>query len=943
MDRPSAWWRTVDIGHICTVRFDKVTLAIAAVGVGVAILLGTQGVVAGALFAVVTGFAASALWQLWQNWLARAAREGELEKARSRYALPAAALDGGVSQLLRPEEEVVPFRPRSELQQLVRWVAREEHVGIQLITGAGGVGKTRLARQLAYEIAGWRTQWVPAGLEGEAAGTAREVGEPVLLVVDYAETRSGLQGLLTEVVNRTDGPDMRVLLLARSAGEWWRQLIVNSEFRLREALAMVQPVALGAVSDHSNQQEIYHDALKAFARRLGVECPDVRLTLVDPDAVVLVVHAAALLEVLDHSSAAQAGSVLGSMQDAVAGLLRHEARYWQQSQAARGLRLDTDVTRRVVAAGCLLGADDETAANQVLASITDLADSAELRGRTARWLHELYPTDDGISSGEWIGSLQPDLLTEQLVVGVLGEYPELTSSLLADSPPWRVSRALTVLARAALVDPRAAGQLDQVLRADPKHLVLPALDVAVETNPNVGGMIEPLIESGELSDHFLEHVLAAIPHETLALLETAVAVSQRLADGSERGSHKRGVRLVYLSNWLSDLGRREEALTAVEEAVAIERPLAQAAPDEFLPDLAIALDNLSDRLFDLGRREEALAAVEEAVAINRALVQAAPDESLPGLASSLNSLSDRLSDSKRHEEALAASRESVAIRRALAQARPEMFQSDLAYSLKTQAGHLADHGRIEEALAANDEAVDVFRRLTRMQPDAFWPILSSALNNQANYLLTLGRLSDALVAIGEAVAIRRILVRDRPEAFLPMLAMSLHNQSGILFRVDQHEDALAAISEAVTMCRQLAQTQPNVFLSELANTLNRQIKQLGELRRYREALTSIDEAVATYRQLVLVSPDEFQPQLALSLRGQSIFRLMLNGPGDALAPGDEAAALYRKLNQANPGAFRRELAESLRALAGILTDLDRESDAAAARTEAAQLGKDDDS
>jgi tetratricopeptide (TPR) repeat protein len=59
-----------------------------------------------------------------------------------------------------------------------------------------------------------------------------------------------------------------------------------------------------------------------------------------------------------------------------------------------------------------------------------------------------------------------------------------------------------------------------------------------------------------------------------------------------------------LSADLSDLGRREDALTAGEEAVAAYRALAAARPDAFLPDLARSLTNLTSRLADLGRREE---------------------------------------------------------------------------------------------------------------------------------------------------------------------------------------------------------------------------------------------------------------------------------------------------------------------------------------------------
>lgn len=59
-------------------------------------------------------------------------------------------------------------------------------------------------------------------------------------------------------------------------------------------------------------------------------------------------------------------------------LLWHEARYWEHSQARYGLSpgLGATVTRRVVAAGTLVGADDEESAVTLLAAIGDLAEPA---------------------------------------------------------------------------------------------------------------------------------------------------------------------------------------------------------------------------------------------------------------------------------------------------------------------------------------------------------------------------------------------------------------------------------------------------------------------------------------------------------------------------------------------------------------------------------------
>ena len=55
------------------------------------------------------------------------------------------------------------------------------------------------------------------------------------------------------------------------------------------------------------------------------------------------------------------------------------------------------------------------------------------------------------------------------------------------------------------------------------------------------------------------------------------------------------------------------------------RELAAAQPDAFRPDLAMSLNNLAVRLGELGRPEDALAAIQEAVTIYRELVVRRPD------------------------------------------------------------------------------------------------------------------------------------------------------------------------------------------------------------------------------------------------------------------------------------------------------------------------------
>ena len=172
--------------------------------------------------------------------------------------------------------------------------------------------------------------------------------------------------------------------------------------------------------------------------------------------------------------------------------------------------------------------------------------------------------------------------------------------------------------------------------------------------------------SQPVSRETLTRVAVVSPYPSLALAAHAVVVLQQLADGSAEESDRAGW-LVDLSNRLADLGRREEALAAVERAVTIRRQLAEARPDAFLPDLAMSLNNQSNRLADLGRREEALAAIEQAAEIYRQLAEARPAAFLPNLAAVLTNLADTLSLFNREAEASTIREEAEAAIGALAE------------------------------------------------------------------------------------------------------------------------------------------------------------------------------------------------------------------------------------------------------------------------------------
>ena len=867
--------------HHETVRIDSRIAALAVLTVAVAIGLGfLAGAWAGVL-AAFAGLIPTALWELVRERGERDAAETARRKAMlaqfpidpttaGSAAGPSTYVpERGAAWYLRPEAQVVPFWPRPELDELRDWCVATGYLGVRLVTGSGGAGKTRLAVQLTHELAdtGWSTIWVPYGSERAAVGAVRTMGGPALLIVDYAETRLNLADMLAEAAGAGDAPDMRVLLLARSPGEWWQRILDGAAYSLSVVLETATPVNLGPVIVAGKQNEVFDKAVVAFAERLHMARPNVEFMLTDPNAVVLVIHAAALLAVLDHVSARSESGQPQTEAEVLAGLLRHESRYWHKAATARGLALDPSVESLAVTVGCLIGAHSEANAIAMLTRISDLADSAERRGQTARWLHDLYPvvheaTDD--RSGDWIGPLRPDRVAEQLVVTELSSRPDEVPNLLSTLGKRQAFRALTVLGRAALADPQAVSLLKAAFDADFENLAIPALTVAIETNPSIAELINHRLATLPPPIDMLERIADALPYPTIALADTAVAVYQLLVDQTV-DDHRHAEWLVALSMRLAAVGRHEEALALSNSAARSYRNLAKVQPAVYLNHLATSLNNLSADLSDQGRLEESLAAITEAVSIRRDLARASASAFLPSLAMSLSNESTCLSDLGRWEQALAASHEATSIYRTLAKSQPDKFLSHLAMSLDSESVDLSTLGAAEDALAASGEAIAIYRTLAKDRSDALLPDLATALSNHSNHLSDLGRHEEALTAIEESVMIRGSLSKVQPKAFTPVLALGLNNQSNRLADLERWEEALTVIEESTAIYRSLSKTRPGVFLDELAASLHNQSWRLSSLGRLDQALAASEEAVSIYRGLAMSYPDRFLPRLARTL------------------------------------------------------------------------------
>ncbi|MGV9865702.1 tetratricopeptide repeat protein [Rhodococcus koreensis] len=897
---------------------------------------------------------------------------GRRDRARSRR--------GGrisPSMLLRADYEAVTFHGRDRvLGELTDWCTDPAPGwSVRLVIGPGGSGKTRLARRFVADLdcrAGPgrdpRQSWVAGFLDTPSAHRAVPLEQladsavPVLVVIDYAETRTEQVTELLRLLETGDGAPVRVLLLARAAGDWWD--------RLAREVDVGGPVGdvteLPALDDTpADRDGAFDTAVHDLAGELGAVMPAASgvdwaaraaAITAPPDlhedryGNPLTLQLAALLRLLDPHPSPTGRDGVGTPERDL--LTLHEQKYWQDT-APVGLHLQPPVLAQAVTAATVCGAATDVEARDLLATLPGLAGQpANTLIAVDTWLQGLYPAPPG---HRW-GTLQPDRVGEHLTATTLDDNSALLSALLTTTGDPQRHQALTVLARTlanrtvpAQTRDRLGGQLREVFTTGETGATLAeiALEVATETAEP-----RPLIDAvAAVSDTFtdaqLEHLARQFPRYSLALADLAASVTTALVDRLRHTARNTDHPDTFLPDlaWalnnqslrLADLGRREDALTAIDEAVQIHRELAEARPDAFRPGLALALTHQSLWLADLGRREDALTAIDEAVQIHRELAEARPDASRPGLALALTHRSGALAGLGRREDALTAIDEAVQIHRELAEARPDASQPDLAMALHNQSNALAGLGRREDALTAIDEAVLVYRELAEARPDASRPALAGALTNQSLWLGELGRREDALTAIDEAVQIHRELAEARPDAFRPALALALTNQSVGLVRLGRREDALTAIDEAIQIHRELAEARPDASRPDLAMALTNQSGALAELGRREDALTAGDEAVQIHRELAEARPDAFRPGLALALTNWSLGLAGLGRREDALTAIDEAVQIHRELAEARPDASRPDLAMALTNQSLGLAGLGRREDALTAGDEAVQI------
>jgi tetratricopeptide (TPR) repeat protein len=785
------------------------------------------------------------------------------------------------SRLLRAEEALLPFDSarQPEIDKLNEWLDdTERSQTVRLITGAGGQGKTRLSLELCQQRieSGWRAGFLDSELDAgkmdDAWQTLRAYGKPLLIVIDYAETRQPafLSLLKASLQNSSEHP-VRMLLLARDGGEWWDNLPSKDSFceSFLSGYATSGPFRLPPMyAAETDRRTAFDKALKAFAEKLGAQAPSIIPILAGEHFErPLYIQMAALL--------ALHGEAPTTAQGLTRALLNHERRYWNRLLAQLNWVEPARRAERLLALTTLAGnfATPRDAERYWEKAGGGHIPSAEF-GHFFRALASLYPGTQGLQA------LRPDLLGEALVAQALlhqgGE--QILDAVLEGAASRPIRRnALTVLARLSNQRQDVHEILTEALKRHFGSCCQDIFIVAAETN----SLLPELAEAAFMQLPFANKsqvaglLKSSIMEESVQLARLNCAISGHLVEQSKkhfeakRGNQERmaeyAANLVNHALNLGRIGRSEEAGEFDRMALKLSSHLSKTNPVRFEPAHATSLNNYAMHLSEAGRNEEALEHGKQALEIRRRLTQKNPDRFEPGYASSLNNYAGDLSEAGRYEEALENSKQALEIRGRLAQKEPDRFEPRFATSLSNHAKYLREVGRYEEALESSKQALEIRRRLTQKNPDRFEPDYTTSLGNHASYLSEAGRYEEALENSNQALEIERRLSQKNPDRFEPDYATSLSNYAIRLSEAGRYEEALEHDKQALEIRRRLSQKNSDRFEPNFASSLSNYAYELSEVGRYDEALEHSSQALGIHRRLTQKNPARFADELFIGI------------------------------------------------------------------------------
>ena len=719
------------------------------------------------------------------------------------------------SQLLRAEEARVPFDPDAEpfLQAQLAWAADPEFgVALRLITGAGGAGKTRLSLEMCRRLSeqGWESGFLKSDINVAAykslADGVERSQRPWLIVVDYAEARQDALIALTQALTKRQlNHKVRLLLLARDAGEWWDQLPGQSPVSqaILQGRATSGPFAMPKMHDsREKRSRAFDKAMSVFCELLGVQVPRVSPDLSPPHFIFpLYVQMAALAALLGESA--------NSAEGLPRSLIHHEERYWRRISSADGAESNFADIERVVALATLVGGLKEWKSARDIWEKWVGTPASEFRA-AFRLASSLYPDAE---RGGVLG-LRPDLLGEALLTRVLlsNEGQGLLEATLKRGTPSMRRHTLATLTRILSRRPDLQSVVEDALAANFLSCARDVMDACLQAEGPLPDIVTRAFErltmqeqlqcAGVLMPLFKVEIVPLFFFELALRKAVLEGITKKLKKhpnvNDRRIEYVEALRLLSIS--YSRCGQYLLGRDTAKAAMDVFLPLYAANKKRYQPGWASCLMNYSNRLIEAGD-EGALDYVLRALAAWEEMERDHPGRYRDELAACLMNSANRLSEQGRHEEALRNVVRATTIFEELSRSDEDAYAVDLANAWHNQAALLLDAGQYAASVKFQQRTKEFYERAAKERPESFESDLAMGLFNYATALETLGDYPRSLSMIERSTQIYEALARARPTRFEAYWGDCLSGLASALLNLGPQGEALDLARKSVEVHR----------------------------------------------------------------------------------------------------------------------------------------------
>ncbi|MCE1186767.1 MAG: tetratricopeptide repeat protein [Rhodocyclales bacterium] len=732
---------------------------------------------------------------------------------------------------------------KAELDALERWVHGNALVSVRVISGEGGIGKTRLALELADRLRayGWEAGFFEAtALDAFVSQPGLEQWRwfrPMLIVVDQAagqaEPLARWLPLLARRQAQAEQP-LRLLLLERHASTrqgWWPQAF--AEEASRNLLAPATPVVLRPLGDEA---------------RRGI----LNATLASLDSPERVPPTPGDEAQFDHplDTLRWAGNPLYLMMAAGrvrAVDLRHlfpkarselvipmaRAELARLKQLARERQIPEEIVCHMAALVTLWGG----------ASSADVGAALTAELATLRWAYDgaldvLVQTLAEAMPGPELGRIapiQPAAVGASFILGMLSRRPYAENVILRawqhkgwpvvenliravmdcgnnpDKPPLRwlqtLAQHMSLAARWRLLCllPAQHDALDDFALTQ-----IRALASALDPHPATP---EAQAFTAAVLDHLARREDQAGQYRSAFDARQASLGWWRNADKHQNGrwSHELALGLAHASILAGTHDDRQASIQLARESLELRQQLASQFPAAQGPELAMAWNNQANALSEAGQPSAALTPQHTAVEQFRQLEAAYPEVFTSELAMSLNNLGLLLEEERPAAEAQGLFEEAVRIQRRLCRGQSDRELGNLALFLNNLATHHAGQKRTGEALRLALEVVSLRRTLHARKPDLHRPGLAMALSNLGLRHQDMGDFTQALAVTQEAVRLWEVQIRIYPEGSYSQFGYTLMTLGRCQQSLKALPPALASYRQAIECLLTPARRNPGTY------------------------------------------------------------------------------------------------------------------------------------